>query len=356
MDLRRWVYTRVTESLPTGKGEWRGLLAILRNEPSADKPYIALDDGSGTVSWEEIVTTGTLPSIAIEEADTVVVASASVIDFAGDAFNVTNSPAGEANIAMNFGTGAGQPAEGNHTHTASLIVQEGDATVDSAVGTIDFDGSAFNVTSSPAGEVNVIPAFGTGAGQVAEGNHTHTYTVTVQEGDATVDAAVSTLDFDGTAFNVTSSPAGEANIAMAFGTGAGQPAEGSHTHDTFVPFVRLAFNDTGGSTSSTTTYATVISSTFTLPSGTWTVEVNAWGRIGNDASGTVDLRVTIDGTDGSVYTRTAPSTGAYPGGAASSKASVASGSRTALLGIKSTTTGTSTMTNVHMIVNAYRTA
>lgn len=185
MDLRRWVYTRVTESLPTGKGEWRGLLAILRNEPSADKPYIALDDGSGTVSWEEIVTTGTLPSIA---------------------------------------------------------------------------------------------------------------------------------------------------------------------------FVRLAFNDTGGSTSSTTTYATVISSTFTLPSGTWTVEVNAWGRIGNDASDTVDLRVTIDGTDGSVYTRTAPSTGAYPGGAASSKASVASGSRTALLGIKSTTTGTSTMTNVHMIVNAYRTA
>lgn len=242
MDLRRWVYTRVTESLPTGKGEWRGLLAILRNEPSADKPYIALDDGSGTVSWEEIVTTGTLPSIAIEEADTVVVASASVIDF------------------------------------------------------------------------------------------------------------------DGSAFNVTSSPAGEANIAMAFGTGAGQPAEGSHTHDTFVPFVRLAFNDTGGSTSSTTTYATVISSTFTLPSGTWTVEVNAWGRIGNDASDTVDLRVTIDGTDGSVYTRTAPSTGAYPGGAASSKASVASGSRTALLGIKSTTTGTSTMTNVHMIVNAYRTA
>lgn len=41
--------------------------------------------------------------------------------------------------------------------------------------------------------------------------------VTVQEGDVTVDAAVTTLDFDPDAFDVSSSPAGEANITIAAG-------------------------------------------------------------------------------------------------------------------------------------------
>ncbi len=42
-------------------------------------------------------------------------------------------------------------------------------------------------------------------------------TITVQADDVTVDAAVTTLDFDGDAFEVTSSPAGEANLALAYG-------------------------------------------------------------------------------------------------------------------------------------------
>src|SRR6478752_3104414 len=54
--------------------------------------------------------------------------------------------------------------------------------------------------------------------------------VTVQEGDVTVDALANTLDFDANAFNVTSSPAGEANIAIAFGTASGTVAQGNHTH------------------------------------------------------------------------------------------------------------------------------
>lgn len=56
-------------------------------------------------------------------------------------------------------------------------------------------------------------------------------TITVQEGDSNVDTAVTTLDFDASDFNVTSSPAGEANVALAYGTGAGTPAEGNHNHD-----------------------------------------------------------------------------------------------------------------------------
>ena len=55
-------------------------------------------------------------------------------------------------------------------------------------------------------------------------------TIAVQEGDSTVSAAASTLDFDATDFNITESPAGEANVALNYGTGAGQPAEGNHGH------------------------------------------------------------------------------------------------------------------------------
>lgn len=54
-------------------------------------------------------------------------------------------------------------------------------------------------------------------------------TIIVQEGDATVDAAVTTLDFDASDFNITSSPAGEANVALAYGTSAGTPTEGGTT-------------------------------------------------------------------------------------------------------------------------------
>lgn len=54
--------------------------------------------------------------------------------------------------------------------------------------------------------------------------------IIVQEGDVTVDAATGTLDFDASDFDVTSSPAGEANIALAYGTSAGTPAEGNHAH------------------------------------------------------------------------------------------------------------------------------
>lgn len=185
--------------------------------------------------------------------------------------------------------------------------------------------------------------------------------VTVQEGDSTVDAAVTTLDFDASDFNITSSPAGEANIALAYGTGAGTPAEGNHTHasagtEVGQSITYHAFNNTGGSTASTVTYATVVSSTFTLPTGTWTLDVNGWGRIGHTAGTNLDLRLTIDGTTGTAYTLSAPAVGAYPGAAGGSKASVASGSRTVSLGVKANSAGTAIMTNASLIITATRTA
>lgn len=183
--------------------------------------------------------------------------------------------------------------------------------------------------------------------------------IIVQEGDSTIESALASLDFDASDFNVTSSPSGEANIALAYGTSAGTPAEGNHTHDVVPVGGSLTFHgfdNTGASTSSTVTYSTACSKTFTLPTGTWTIEANGWGRIGHTGPGNLDLRVTIDGTNGTAITLSAPATGAYPGAAYSSKVSVAAGSRTVSLGIKANTAGTAVITNVSLIITATRTA
>lgn len=168
-------------------------------------------------------------------------------------------------------------------------------------------------------------------------------TIIVQEGDSNVDTAVSTLDFAAAHFVVGSSPSGEANIALA--------------HDASVlPFTLLEFDNTGASTSSTSTYSTAVTRTFTLPTGVWTIEALFWGRIGHSADGNLDLRMVIDGTNGTAVTRSGPSTGAYPGGAGSSKASVTGGSRTVSGQIKANTAGTAVMTNAMMAIAAYRTS
>jgi hypothetical protein len=315
MDIRHWVYTRIGDTLPTGKQEWRGLLALLRDEPNPDVPYMALDDGSGTVEWIELATADSIH-------DPVTVADTASIDM-----TLTGQQVSAAAI---FGTSATTVAQGNHTHANDHV----------PVTVADTDSIDLTLSGQ---QVSAAAIFGSSATTIAAGNHTHANPgIIVQEGDSTVDAAATTLDFIASDFVVTSSPAGEANVALAF----------DHVD---AAFTRLFFDDTGGSTSSTTIYTSVISETFTLPPGTWTVEANAWGRLGNDAGSSVDIRMTIDGTTGTVYTRTG-STVANPGGAASSKAGVASGSTTVSMAIKSDTTGLSTMTNVHMIVNAYRTA
>jgi hypothetical protein len=53
----------------------------------------------------------------------------------------------------------------------------------------------------------------------------------VQEGGAEVIAEAAALNFDGTAFAVSDEGSDVAGITLAFGTSAGEPAEGDHDHD-----------------------------------------------------------------------------------------------------------------------------
>ena len=92
----------------------------------------------------------------------------------------------------------------------------------------------------------------------------------VQEDDSTVDAAVTTLDFT-TALNVTSSPAGEANIAVDLGTGSTQAAAGNHTHTAGDSAKASASGDLSGTTG---TAADVTGATLSLAAGTYIVAGN----------------------------------------------------------------------------------
>jgi hypothetical protein len=53
--------------------------------------------------------------------------------------------------------------------------------------------------------------------------------IAVEEGNVSV-GSFSTLDFDASDFNITDETGGEALIQLAYGTGAGTPAEGNHAH------------------------------------------------------------------------------------------------------------------------------
>lgn len=241
-----------------------------------DGQFLRFNNGAGTLSWETPVV-----GIVVQEGDSTVAAAATTVDF-GAGFDVTESPSGEANIALDLseavtgdvtftvnagvvtkirGFSVAAPVAGDdgeflrydHGTTSyswqkpTITVQEGDVTVDAAVTVIDF-GAGFDVTSSPAGEVNVgldISEAATGDiswtgnnavviqlwalalanpvagddGQFLRYNHgTTSYSweppsFIVQEQDVSVDLAVTTLDF-AAGFDVTSSPAGEANIAL----------------------------------------------------------------------------------------------------------------------------------------------
>lgn len=77
----------------------------------------------------------------------------------------------------------------------TVVVQEGDVTVEAAAATLDFAAADFNVTSSPAGEANIAwQGF------------------TVEEGNVSVATDIKDLDF-GAGFDVTAS-GGEAEIAL----------------------------------------------------------------------------------------------------------------------------------------------
>lgn len=97
-----------------------------------------LDDNSiwiltdeSPVTWSQVGGVGISGSIGVEEGN-VSEGTATTIDFDDSDFNVSVA-ANEADISLNYGTGAGQPAEGNHGHAGVITgftIELGDGTND----------------------------------------------------------------------------------------------------------------------------------------------------------------------------------------------------------------------------------
>lgn len=159
---------------------------------------------------------GTGTALVVQDGDVTVVSNADTLDFAAADFDVTQSPTGEANIALvssvfktggtdlavaDGGTGASDAA------TARTNLGVDYTTLDErardTIGAALVAGSNVTITVNDGADTITIASTGGGGGSL-----------TVQEGDVTVSSAASTLDFAAADFDVTESPAGEANIAL----------------------------------------------------------------------------------------------------------------------------------------------
>jgi len=157
-----------------------------------------------------------LPALTVKENNVVVVLPAFTLDFTDPLGTlVTESPSGEANILLTqYLRADGQRAliagavlafrdsDDSHetTFTAGDQLVDIDYTLPDAPAAVD----GYVLTSTTLGVLSWSPMTGGGS------------TIIVQEDDATVDAAAGTIDFtEPLATIVSSSPAGEANINLA---------------------------------------------------------------------------------------------------------------------------------------------
>lgn len=175
-------------------------------------------------------------SLDVKEGNSGVVAAATAIDFDASDFNIADAGSGRATVALAYGTSAGTPAEGNHTHVAANISDFNEAAQD-AVGGILTDSTAVDFTYNDAS--NTISAallfagsggdYGTAA-TPARSDHNHDLTNLTNALEFIQDAINSTV-VDGVALTKTYNDAlGTYTLDVDLGTGATQAAAGNHTH------------------------------------------------------------------------------------------------------------------------------
>lgn len=176
-------------------------------------------------------------SLNVKDGGTTVVAAATDLNFDGTAFAVTSGPAGQANVAPVFSTSAGTFCAGNdarlsdaRTPTAHKVSHQNGGSdeldvaglsgrlADSQFVTIQDEG----VSQGQAHTLNIVG--GSGSIAVASGVATLTLSgggggsVDVKKDNVVVVSGASAVDFTG--FDVTQSPAGEANVSMPVATDA----------------------------------------------------------------------------------------------------------------------------------------
>lgn len=175
-------------------------------------------------------------SLDVKEGNSGVVAAATAIDFDASDFNIADAGSGRATVALAYGTSAGTPAEGNHTHTSAAISDFTEAAQD-AVGAALTDSTAVDFTYNDGS--NTISAaliyagsgsdYGTAA-TPARSDHNHDLSNLTNALEFIQDSINATV-VDGIALTKTYSDAlGQYTLDVDLGTGSGQAAAGNHTH------------------------------------------------------------------------------------------------------------------------------
>jgi hypothetical protein len=182
-------------------------------------------------------------SLVVQEGGVATVGTATALNFDASDFNTTDETAGVAGIALAYGTTAGTPAEGNHTHTSAGVTDFTEA-VEDVLGAGDHSTTGFLRNSAgiswayvdASDTLTASPVFaGSGgdngtAGTPARSDHNHLLDNLSGALEFIQDAVNSTV-VDGTALTKTyNDPLGTYTLDVDLGTTHATAAFGDHTH------------------------------------------------------------------------------------------------------------------------------
>ena len=175
-------------------------------------------------------------SLDVKEGNSGVVAAASALDFDASDFNIADAGSGRATVALAYGTSAGTPAEGNHTHTSAAISDFTEAAQD-AVGAALTDSTSVDFTYNDGSNTISAALLYAGSGgdygsaaTPARSDHNHDLTNLTNATEFIQDVINATV-VDGVALTKSYNDAlNQYTLDVDLGTGSGQSAAGNHTH------------------------------------------------------------------------------------------------------------------------------
>lgn len=175
-------------------------------------------------------------SLDVKEGNSGVVAAAAALDFDASDFNIADAGSGRATVALAYGTSAGTPAEGNHTHTSAAISDFNEAAQD-AVGGILTDSTSIDFTyNDGANTITAVSLYAGSGGDYgtaatpARSDHNHDAS-TLTGGLEFIQDAINSTVIDGIALTKSYNDAlGQYTLDVDLGTTSTTAAAGNHTH------------------------------------------------------------------------------------------------------------------------------
>jgi hypothetical protein len=165
----RTLFTAIGGALPAANPLHRGVFAVKKAAATEDELHVGLRDSSDVMQWRRMLTktyADTLYGVplTVQEGGVTTDATVGTINFDGSDFNLTESPEDTVAVALAYGTSAGTPAEGNHAHTDYVEVA-GDTMTGPLIIDVD-NANAFVVRKADDTKVFFIESDSTGVNNI----------------------------------------------------------------------------------------------------------------------------------------------------------------------------------------------